>query len=157
MDLTWLTRLLPRTETLWRSFRYKARVRLELGWASPMIYFIGDPISATRTVQMIITASRDEDFIIARGVVEARAHDTQEWSVFCPLEDVRHLPETVPKNLEKGYALDGLFLAKGLRVALPGVSAVSLRVRIEDYHRVKLTSDPLEVDVAELEKTQTQY
>lgn len=155
MDLTWLTRLLPRTETMWRSFRYKARVRLELGWAGPSFYRLGDPISGTCTVRMIVTASRDEDFVIARGVVEARAHDAREWSVFSPLEEVRHLPETVPKNLEKAYALDGPYLAKGLRVALPGVSAVALRVRIEDYHRVKLTSDPLEVEVAELEKTQT--
>lgn len=152
--LSWLAGFIPNPSTLYRKVRYKGRVRLALGWRGAGIYFFDRPNKSWRTLDVIVTASRDENFVLARGSVEVRASGRREWSHAMPLADALQLPITVPQNLEETYRVDGELLAMHIRQILPSVESVSIRVRIEDYHRVGMVSDPLNMPVSELERTE---
>lgn len=138
--------------TLWRRFRFGPQVRIELGWDHLPIFIPGHPSPDWRAIGIIVTASRDEEFVVAGGTVQAKTLDDKQWNDIVDLDRHLQIPFEVPKNRARDFKISGGTLSKEIRRHLGSVVSVELRVVIHDYHRIQLVSDPIAVDLMELER-----
>lgn len=138
---------------LWRRFRFGPRIEIDLGWWRPPITTLGT--SSTRYwrgISVEVVASKDEEFVVAGGDVEARAASSYRWGPISPLERFLPLPVEVEPNQSWSDEIEGETLAEVVEEALDPSEPVQLRVRAEDHHGTALKSNSLETTVEELRR-----
>lgn len=135
----------------WRRFRYSSRLRLNLGWQRPLITVLGERSPPRwRAIELQATASKDEEFVLAKGVLEARKLGSWKWTFVEDLDKLLHLPMEIQKNRRLDARIDGCSIAKRLEGIYAKDQQIEFRILSEDYHHAKTTSDILLTTIAEL-------
>ena len=135
---------------LWRMFRYGSRTSLSLSWARPLITVLGERSSRWRAIELQATASKDEEFVLAKGCLEARKVGSWKWTLVENLDNLLHLPMEIQKNRQSDARIDGSSIANRLKGMFTKDQQIEIRIISEDYHRSKTTSDVLVVTITEL-------
>lgn len=142
----------PLLKGLWRRFRYGPRLVIELDWRGTGIHFVGGTNTLWRAILLRLTASKDEEFAVASGVVEARPAGARKWTAVGQLREFIPLPARVQPNREWEQRIDGPSVVKRLPPHLAAGELLELRVVAHDYHRGRVVSGVLTVTVAELQR-----
>lgn len=140
----------------WRRWRYGARIDLNLDWKGPPITVLdGSPIEYERGLAVTIIASKDDEFRMADGTVEARPDARGDWTAAVSLDRLLRLPITVDANRTWNHVMYGESIADAIVNAIDsgGTEPVELRIRVEDHHGASLVSDPLTTTIDELHRT----
>ena len=142
--------LLTSGRSMWRRFRYGSRLSLALSWERPLIWALGERTQRWRAIELHITASKDEEFVLAKGHLEARKVGSWKWKSVENLENLLHLPIQVEKNRQSKKTIAGSSIATRLEGIFAQDEQVEIRIIAEDYHRSRAKSDVLVVTRAEL-------
>lgn len=145
----------PYISKLWRKRRYRARASLALSWENMPIFFPGRPSLRWRAIMLTVVASKDEEFIIVEGDVQARSSGEKRWTTCAPLQELLQLPVEVAKNRTWSGRINGGALAASLSAHLQEAQRVEMRVQLSDPHRGTVKSDILPVDLSELRREET--
>ena len=140
----------PYAKKRWRRFRYGTRAELEVDWQGLPILFVDDPQRPCwRSLRLSVTAPKDEEFVIASGMVQVRPIGTRKWRDAFELTALLSLPVAVEKNREWKQSLPGESVTKKLPVGV-GAESFEIRVTLQDHHRVKTVTGPATTTRAEL-------
>lgn len=143
--------LLASGRFFWRRFRYGSRLRLSLGWQGPLITVLGERNPPRwRVIELQATASKDEEFVLTKGSLEAKKLGSWKWSFVEDLDKLLHLPMEIQKNRRLDARIDGSSIAKRLEGIYGKDQQIEFRIISEDYHHAKTTSDILLTTIAEL-------
>lgn len=142
--------LLTLVRSMWRNFRYGSRLCLSLSWEGPGIYFLGKQIKQWRAIELKITASKDEEFVIAKGSLEGRKFGSSKWKAIDNLEEHIHFPIQVEKNRQSKEQIMGSSIAARLEDMFTKDEQIQIRFIGEDYHGSQTKSDVLVVTIPEL-------
>ena len=142
--------LLTSGRSMWRRFRYGSRLSLALSWEGPLIYVLGERTKRWRAVELQVTASKDEEFIVAKGLLEGRKAGCGKWTSIESLENLLHLPIQVEKNRQSKVMIAGSSVAAKLEGIFTKDDQIKIRIIAEDYHHSQTRSDVLVVTLAEL-------
>lgn len=142
-------RLLAFATSLWRRHRFGARVRLDLGWDHLPILSLNGDDPRWRAIAIEVTAPKADEFVIAKGSMEARAA-RGSWVAVCTLDEVLSLPIVVESNRQWHGSISGKSLATKLNAKLGSPQSLKLRLTLEDHHGSKIRSEPIAVTMQEL-------
>jgi len=132
--------------------RFGPRIRIGLGWTYLPIFFADAEIPRWRAIEVIVTAGKDEKFVVAGGAVQAKTTGSNRWQDIGDLERWLRLPAEVPRNRARAFTISGKTVGEEIRRRFSSVSSLELRVIVHDHHRTRVVSDPIEVDLNELER-----
>ena len=136
---------------IWRRFRYSSRLSLSLGWQRPLITVLGERNPPRwRAIKLQATASKDEEFVLTKGFLEARKLGSWKWTSVEDLNNLLHLPMEIQKNRRLDAWIDGSSIAKRLEGLYTKDEQIEIRIISEDYHHAKTTSDVLMTTIVEL-------
>ena len=147
-----LAGLLSSVDKRWQRFRFRSRLSIDLDWKGPLAWFVGDTYCVTRALLLTITASKHEEFVLARGIFEVQPLADRRWLPAAELSEFLTLPVIIPSNREWGERIYGPSLAKGLRGFLHPQARTFLRLTVYDLHGARLRSKPVELTILELER-----
>jgi hypothetical protein len=136
----------------WRRFRYGSWLSLTLSWNRLPITVLGKNNPHWRAIQLQGTASKDEEFVIAKGFLEARKLGSSKWISVEDLGNLLHLPMEIQKNRQVTARIDGSAIVKRLEETFTEDQQIEIRIISEDYHHSRTTSDALVVTLTELSK-----
>jgi hypothetical protein len=137
--------------SFWRLHRFRAHVRIALDWDYSIVIALYGPTKRWRAISVIVTASKTEEFVIAKGTVEAK-DPRGRWVSITDLEDALSFPIVVDANRQWQGTLSGSPLAEKLKAELGPVGTCRMRLILHDHHGSKLKSKPLEVMMSELRR-----
>lgn len=140
--------VLDKVWQLARARKFRARVEGELGWDHSLIINLDGPNKKWRSLAFKVTASKTEEFVIAKGKIEARS--TDRWVEFVDLASELSLPITVDANRQWEGSIGGSTLVRALKASLGAVQTYQLRVVVEDNHGSKLRTNPIDATEREL-------
>jgi hypothetical protein len=141
--------LLGFAKSRWRKHRFGTRASLALDWEAQII-FIGGPNTRWRALGVKVTASKDEEFIVASGHLQARRTGRRRWSDSWALAEFLHLPIEIARNREWSGRISGGSVADKLTTSFASHDQIDVRLVLTDLHRAKVISEPLTVTLAEL-------
>lgn len=144
--------VVPLLQKVWRRVRFGPRIRIELDWTYLPIYFPDAANPRWRAIAVIVTAGKDEEFVVAAGAVQVRTAGSGQWQDLNDLSRSLRSPAEVPKNRERAFRISGKTVGEEIRQRFGFVSPLELRVIVHDHHWTRLVSDPLKVDLNELER-----
>lgn len=142
--------LLTLVRSMWRKFRYGFRLSLSLSWEGPGSYVHGKQIKQWRAIELKITASKDEEFVIAKGSLEGRKMGSSKWKAIDNLEDHIHFPIQVEKNRQTTELVSGSPIAAKLQDIFAKDEQIEIRFIGDDYYGSQAKSDVLVVTIPEL-------
>ena len=87
------------------------------------------------------TASKDEEFVRAKGYLEARKLGSWKWASVEDRDHLLHLPIEVQKNRRLDDRIDSSSIAKRLEGIYTKDQQIEIRIISEDYHHSKIKSD----------------
>ncbi len=153
MDLiTILEKLVGPATSAWQRHRFGARATIDLGWQRLPIITIPGPTPRWRAIRLIVTASKKDEFVVAKGSVEAKAGTKKRPATVADLDDHLNVPFVVEPNRQWEGTISGSSLADKLRSHASSSGVVLLRLILEDLHKGKIRSGWLTVSLEELEK-----
>lgn len=142
--------IFPYAKKRWRRIRYGTKAELEVDWQGLPISFVDDPQRPYwRSLSLSVTAPKDEEFVIASGMVQVRPMGTRRWRDAFELRALLSLPVAVEKNRQWKQTLPGESVAKKLPGEV-GAESFEIRVTLQDHHRVKTVTGPVTITRAEL-------
>ncbi len=134
----------------WQQRRYGARVEIDLVWDLPVIIRIDDANPTWRAIRVVVTASKSDEFLVARGVIQAQSLADRRWFDAAQLSDFAALPVEVARNRQWQEEISGPALVQRLRGQMSHGSRLFIRVVVCDHHGSKLRSNRLETTLQEL-------
>jgi hypothetical protein len=137
---------------VWQRVRFGARLEISLGWRPPLVYRVGGTAVFDRSVLLAIVSSKQSEFVLASGKIEAMSLADREWIEVCQLSKALTLPVVVPPNRRWMRQLSGRSLASNMTTKIGCDSRIFLRATVEDLHRTELRSRLIECSIGELER-----
>jgi hypothetical protein len=138
--------------TALRRRRFRAKAEIQMGWDHSPIFVLGDPYFEWRAIRLTVTASKDEEYVVATGWIQARSLEQRTWVDVFDLRNAMGMPFPVAQNRQHSCQVSGSSVACAIRAQLGHLSDAEIRVRIQDHHRQELRSNPIRVSVEELQK-----
>lgn len=136
----------------WHRFRYGSRLILTLSWNRSPITVLGKNNHRWRAIQLQGTASKDEEFVLAKGFLEARELGLSKWISVEDLGNLLDLPLEIQKNRQVTARIDGSAIVKRLKGTFTEDQQIEIRIISEDYHHSRTTSATLVATLTELSK-----
>jgi hypothetical protein len=138
--------------SLWRGRRYGVRASIDLDWQHPIITSVPGPTHWWRAVALFVTAPKHEEFVVARGLIEAKTRRLARWKAVAELEDVLSLPHPVEASRQWEARISGPSLAKRLKALDLAQDEVRLRITVADWYGTKARGRDLTARISELER-----
>jgi hypothetical protein len=135
---------------IWRKLRFGPRVELELTWKMPPIWFIGSPIDKSMGIQITVTAPKHEEYVVANGAFQIQRR--WRWEQICLIDEMVSLPWVIAANRSGSHTVSGSSIANWIANTVGESETARVRVSLADYHRHRVNSEPLTVNLAELRR-----
>lgn len=142
---------------LWSRHRFRPRLRIDLSWKSVQVWFPGMRTSRWRVVSLEVTASKSEEYVIAKGTIEASQRPPRSWRPVADLAEFLRLPVVIAANRRWDGSISGPTLADALSPLFPTVDAgtIHCRVILEDHFKTRVVSEPLPLTLPELRREES--